>query len=392
MPTPKPLTPTVWLLSWISLLTDAASEMLYPIMPLYLTSIGFSSTLIGLLEGLAEAIAGLSKGYFGQLSDTLGRRVPFIQWGYGLSAISKPLLALSTWPLWVFITRSLDRIGKGLRTGARDALLSAETTPEHKAAVFGFHRSMDTLGAMLGPLIALIYLHFYPAHYITLFGLAFIPGFLAIILTGFIPEKELPAAPPRPNPSFFTFVTYWQNSPAAYRPLVTGLLLFTLFNSSDAFLLLMLKYRHFDDTTIITLYIFYNAMYALLAYQVGRLADKLGLKTTYLLGLILFSVVYGGMAVNTSLVIFYALFFLYGLYAAATESIAKAWISNICPKNEVATAIGTYSAFNSLGSLFASTFAGGLWYTFNPATPFLVSTLGVIGVIVYFIVTVEELR
>jgi len=161
----KHITRTVWILSLISLLTDTASEMLYPIMPIYLKSIGFSIVTIGILEGFAEAIAGLSKGYFGKLSDNLGRRVPFVQVGYALSSISKPMMAVFTYPLWIFFARTIDRIGKGIRTGARDAILSDEATPETKGKVFGFHRSMDTLGAAIGPTFALIYLIYHPQDY-----------------------------------------------------------------------------------------------------------------------------------------------------------------------------------------------------------------------------------
>ena len=142
-----------------------ASEMLYPIMPIYLKTIGFSIVLIGLLEGLAEATAGLSKGYFGKLSDSTGKRVPFVQLGYTLSALSKPMMAMFAFPLWVFLSRTMDRFGKGIRTGARDALLSDEATPETKGKIFGFHRSLDTIGAVLGPLLALLYLYKHPSDY-----------------------------------------------------------------------------------------------------------------------------------------------------------------------------------------------------------------------------------
>ena len=163
-----------------------ASEMLYPIMPIYLKSIGFSIVLIGLLEGLAEATAGLSKGYFGKLSDNTGKRAPFIQVGYALSAISKPMMALFIYPLWIFFARTIDRFGKGIRTGARDAKLSDEATTETKGKVFGFHRSMDTLGAVIGPLLALLYLWYYPEDYKTLFIIAFVhptPSFVGVTLT-----------------------------------------------------------------------------------------------------------------------------------------------------------------------------------------------------------------
>ncbi|HXU26934.1 MAG TPA: MFS transporter, partial [Bacteroidia bacterium] len=153
----KIITRNILIISFVSLFTDVASEMLYPVMPIYLKTIGFSILLIGVLEGVAEATAGLSKGYFGNLSDNKGKRLPFVQIGYALSAISKPMMALFVYPLWVFGARSIDRLGKGVRTGARDALLSDEATPETKGTIFGFHRSMDTLGAVLGPLLALVY-------------------------------------------------------------------------------------------------------------------------------------------------------------------------------------------------------------------------------------------
>jgi MFS family permease len=186
----KILTRTILLVSFVSLFTDIASEMLYPIMPVYLRSIGFSVLLIGILEGVAEATAGISKGYFGNLSDVLQKRVPFVRGGYTLSAISKPLLAFFTFPLWVFFARTIDRLGKGIRTSARDAMLSDETTPEHKGKVFGFHRSMDTVGAAIGPIFALIYLSFYPGEYKWMFIIAFFPGLIAILLTFFLKDKS----------------------------------------------------------------------------------------------------------------------------------------------------------------------------------------------------------
>src|SRR5512141_2206259 len=190
----KIITRTIWILSLVSLFTDVASEMLYPVMPVFLRSIGFSFLLIGILEGVAEATAGLSKGYFGQKSDQLGKRLPFVQLGYALSAISKPLMAFFVYPLWIFFARTIDRLGKGLRTGARDAMLSDECAPENKGKVFGFHRSMDTLGAVFGPAIALLYLYYHPGNYKMLFLIAFLPGVIAISFTFFIKEKKLKPA------------------------------------------------------------------------------------------------------------------------------------------------------------------------------------------------------
>ena len=256
----KYITKTIWTLSLVSLFTDTASEMLYPIMPIYLKTIGFSVVLIGVLEGVAEAMAGLSKGYFGKLSDNSGKRVPFVQIGYALSAISKPMMAIFVYPLWIFFARTIDRFGKGIRTGARDAILSDEATPETKGKTFGFHRSMDTLGAVLGPSLALIYLYFYPKDYKTLFYVAFIPGVLAVISTFFLKKKSSKIIRSKTPTSILSVFSYWKESPPSYRKVVAGLLVFTLFNSSDVFLILKAKQTGLDDTQVIGLYIFGSAV------------------------------------------------------------------------------------------------------------------------------------
>ncbi len=362
-----------------------ASELLYPIMPIYLKTIGFSVVLIGILEGLAEATAGLSKGYFGKLSDTTGKRVPFVQMGYALSAISKPMMAIFTFPIWVFLARTLDRFGKGIRTGARDALLSDEATPQTKGKIFGFHRSMDTVGAVIGPLLALVFLHCQPGNYKTLFYLAFLPGIMAVFASSFLKEKNRISDGNKKPVSIFSFLHYWKESPGAYKRLVAGLLVFTLFNSSDVFLLLKAKEAGLDDTAVIGIYIFYNLVYALFAFPIGMVADKIGLKAIFMTGLALFSMVYFGMAINTDLYIFFILFFLYGIYAAATEGISKAWISNITDKKDTATAIGTFSGLQSICTLIASTLTGLIWFQFGATSAFLMTAIITLVVLVYFI-------
>ena len=381
----KYISRTVWILSLISLFTDTASEMLYPIMPIYLKTIGFSIVLIGILEGVAEATAGISKGYFGKLSDTTGRRAPFVQIGYTLSAISKPMMALFVYPLWIFFARTIDRFGKGIRTGARDAILSDEATSATKGKVFGFHRSMDTLGAVIGPSLALVYLYFNPQDYKTLFYIAFFPGLLAILSTFYLKDKKKPDNQPKVSTPFFSFLKYWKASPTAYRKLVIGLLVFTLFNSSDVFLLLKAKQSGMDDTMVIGAYIFYNIIYALFAFPVGILADRVGLKKIFIIGLVLFAAVYFGMAVNTNLYFFFGLFFLYGVYASATEGISKAWISNITNKKDTATAIGTYTGLQSICTMLASSLTGLIWFQYGATAAFVATASVTVFVIVYFI-------
>lgn len=376
---------TVWTLSLVSLFTDVASEMLYPVMPVFLKSIGFSVVLIGVLEGIAEATAGLSKGYFGKLSDVKSARVPFVRWGYALSAVSKPLMAVSIYPLWIFLARTIDRFGKGIRTGARDAILSGEATVETKARVFGLHRAMDTVGAFVGPSLAIFFLYFYPGQYQTLFFIAFGPGIVATSFTFLLRERTI-APQSRVATPFFSFLKYWNSSPGSYRKLVAGLLCFALINSSDVFLLLRLKDNGVSDIQVIGVYVFYNLIYALLAYPAGWLADRWGLKKTLILGLTLFAITYAGLPMEVNFWCYGILFFMYGMYAACTESIAKAWITNISRREDSATAVGTYTAFQSICTLIASAAAGVVWYSLGAASLFLLTAAAAVVLVIYFLV------
>jgi MFS family permease len=346
------------------------------------------------LEGVAEAVAGISKGYFGNLSDVTMKRVPFVRAGYALSALSKPMMALFVFPAWIFFARTLDRFGKGIRTSARDAMLSAETTREHKGKVFGFHRSMDTLGAAIGPILALVFLYFYPGQYTWMFFIAFFPGLIAIGLTFLLKDRVTGLqgdkvtglqANKATGVGFFSYLTYWKKASPAFRYLVAGLLVFTLFNSSDAFLLLALKEQNLSDTMMIGVYIFYNLVYALFSYPIGALADKIGLKTMLIIGLLLFSVVYTCMGFANSILLFGILFFMYGIYAAATEGISKALLSNLAHHSETATAIGFYNSAASMCALLSSSLAGVLWFTIGPRAMFMISGIGVFTVVCYLI-------
>ncbi len=361
-------------------------------MPVYLKSIGFSILVIGILEGLAEATAGLSKGYFGRRSDLSGKRVPFVQLGYTLSTMSKPILAFFTFPVWVFFARTIDRFGKGIRTGARDAMLSDQATPQTKGKVFGLHRSMDTLGAVLGPLIALLYLQAFPKDYKMLFYIALIPGLFAVLASFLLKENQVTKPASKSSESIFSFLSYWKVSSLEYRKLVSGLLIFTLFNSSDVFLLLKAKEAGCDDLFIIELYVFYNLIYAVIAFPIGILADKIGMKTLYLIGLMLFTTTYIGISLTTNTFIFILLFLLYGLYAAATEGISKAWISNITDNQNIATAIGTFTGFQSICTMLASSLTGMLWFKLGASTALMFSAIGVIFVVVYLLIVVKPLK
>jgi MFS family permease len=227
-------------------------------------------------------------------------------------------------------------------------------------------------------------LYFYPQRYQLLFLIAFVPGIVAVLFTFLLKEKRKSEIKKSTVP-FFSFLKYWNDASPAYRKLVAGLLFFALINSSDVFLLLKLKDAGLSDIQVIGVYVFYNLMYALLAYPAGWLADRWGLKNTLIIGLILFATVYAGMSVNGTLWWFGFLFFVYGMYAACTESIAKAWITNISKKEETATAVGTYTALQSICTLIASASAGCAWYSFGSSTLFVFTAAVSFLLAIYFV-------
>ena len=366
------ITRAVWVLSIVSMFADIGSEMLYPVIPVYLESIGFSVFLIGLLEGVAEATAGLSKGYFGNWSDNVGKRMPFVRLGYFLSALSKPMMVIFNFPLWIFFARTTDRLGKGLRTAPRDALLSDEATASTKAQVFSFHRGWDTMGAVFGPLTALAFLYFYPGKFLPLFYIAFIPGIIAVFITYLIKEKNF-TPKQKQAPGFFSFFKYWKNSNKEYRKLIAVLVLFSLFNSSDMLLLLKVKETTGSENTALMVYIFYNLVYAIASYPLGIIADRSNMKYVFLFGIVLYAVTYFSMATASSPFLFYIIFGIYGIYMAATEGISKAWITNLVPQTETGTAIGLFVSLQSISLMIASAFAGLIWSLYGAAATFLLT-------------------
>ena len=366
------ITRPIWLLSLVSLFSDITSEMIYPIMPIYLQSIGFSILWIGILEGIAEAIAGLSQGYFGKASDLAGKRMPFVRLGYALTALSKPIIGVFRDPFLILLARSADRFGKGIRTGARDAILSTETTNSHKGRVFGFHRSMNTTGAVIGLLLALGYLYYHPGNYQALFLLSAIPAAISVVLTFFVTDSQVHLSKPNPEISAFTFLNYWSKSSNEYKKVVIGLLAFTLFNASDFFLLLKMKQDGLDDISIISIYIFYNLVYAVTALPLGILADRIGLKAMLIIGLCAYAILYFGMALMSGGTPFFFFFFAYGIYSSATEGISKAWISNTCESQDLGTALGTFLGFQSITLMIASILTGILWSMIGASTTFLI--------------------
>jgi len=360
----------VLILSFVSLFTDIASEMLYPVTPIFLTAVlGSSMAVVGLIEGIAEITAAFLKGYFGNLSDKIGKRSIFVVIGYTVSAIAKPFPGIFPNVSTVLASRTSDRVGKGIRTAPRDALLSSYAEGK-SGAVFGFHRGMDTLGAALGPLLALLLLYFFNNNYQLIFILAFVPSAAAIALTLLVKDK--PGATVTKGKANYS--VFWKSASKEYKIILLLITLFSFVNSSDVFLILKSKLISDSNTIAILGYVFYNIVYASLSYPLGSLSDKFGKQKVYSFGLIVFSFVYLGFAFLTEFIFIWILFALYGTYTAATEGVSKAWISDLVSEEWRGSAIGLLTMFSGIAIMIGSVAAGILWDKFGSEVPFLISS------------------
>lgn len=360
----------VVILGFVSLFTDMASEMLYPVTPIFLTAVlGSSMSVVGIVEGIAEITAGLLKGYFGNLSDRVGKRSIFVVFGYSISALSKPLPGLIPTITSVAISRTSDRVGKGIRTAPRDALLGSYAEG-NTGAIFGFHRGMDTLGAAVGPLLAILLLYLYPDNFQLIFLAAFVPSVFAVIFTLMVKDKKVVSQ----HKSKKSYSEFWKNVSPEYKRVLLLITIFSFVNSSDVFLIL--KSRLVSDSNIIAIlgYVFFNIIYASLSYPLGKLSDKYSKKNVYSFGLIVFSVVYLGFALLPDLIFIWILFALYGTYSAATEGVSKAWVSDLVADEWRGSAIGLLTMFSSFAIMIGSFVAGFLWDEFGATVPFLVSS------------------
>lgn len=371
----------VILLGFVSLFTDIASEMLYPVTPIFLTAVlGSSMAMVGIIEGIAEFVSAMLKGYFGNISDKIGKRSIFVTIGYSLSAISKPLPGIFPNIPIVFTTRLTDRIGKGIRTAPRDALLGSYSNG-NSGAVFGFHRAMDTLGAAIGPVAALILLKFYPENYQLIFLIAFIPSVFAVAFTLLIKDKIIPSE----KRIKFNYSEFFRTAPKSYKRILILLALFSLVNSSDVFLILKSRDISESSTLAIFGYIFYNLVYAVASYPMGNLSDKIGKKKVFTFGLFLFSVVYFGFAFIPNIYLLWLLFALYGIYAASTEGVSKAWISDLISDESKGTAMGLATLIMGICVMTGSFLTGIIWDKFGSQIPFIISASVsfVLGILVW---------
>ena len=363
----KGINKNVVVLGLISLFTDISSEMLYPIIPIFLTSVlGAPMSVVGLIEGIAESTASVLKAVSGWFSDRLRKRRPFVAIGYSLSAFSRPLLAMAyVWPV-VLVARFFDRFGKGIRVSARDAMLADLAEPAYRGKVFGFHRAMDTIGAIIGPLLAIFLINAMKENLRVVFLLSFIPAAIAVLIIFLFLKSEPPFVARFEGHLGFRLRDF---SPELKKFLLVSSI-FALGNSSDAFLILRAKGIGFTTTLVILAYVLYNITYSALSLPFGALSDVVSRKKVMIGGYLIFALVYFGFGIANKGIEVWALFFIYGFYMAMTEGVSKAFVSDMVEQDKRGTAIGAYYSVTGILSFFASLIGGLLWSLSGAAATF----------------------
>jgi MFS family permease len=362
------ITRNVAALGVVSLLTDISSEMIIPVLPIFVTvTLGASMASLGMIEGVAESTASILRIATGWLSDRVGRRKPFIVFGYGVSVVAKAgLVGASAWPA-VLGLRFIERVGKGLRSPPRDALLADSCAPEHRGRAFGFHRSMDTLGAALGPLVAFALLSARPDDFRRVFAIAVIPAVLSVLtLILFV------SAPRHAPTAARSLGREWRALGGPLRRFLAADAVFQLGNSSMAFVLLRTRDVGFSAGQVTLVYFGYNVIFALLALPLGGLSDTLGRRPLILLGYLLYALVYGLLGLTSSRLGAVVAFALMGLHSALIEGQQRSLVADLVPAERRATAFGAYYTVVGLALLPASVIAGLLWERFGARLTFTV--------------------
>ena len=358
----------VWLLGWSSLFTDAATEMIYPLLPVYLSRVlGAGALSLGIIEGVAEAVNSALKIVSGYVSDRSSKRRPIVIAGYAISSAARPLIALTkSWPQ-VLLIRALDRTGKGIRGAPRDAMLARLAPSAERGRIFGFHRAMDHAGAIVGPIVATAILFFAPGEYRLVFALTVIPGAIAVGLLFLVREPPVPA-PVRPSRESSPGTTS-----AVDKPLLAFLgvlLLFSLGNSADAFLLLRLSDALGSATYVPLLWSGLHVVKASLSTWGGALSDRLGRRHVIVIGWLLYALVYVGFATAESAWTLVGWFLVYGAFFALTEGAEKALVADLAPADKHGVAFGMYNTTLGVGALAASVMFGLLYERFGAPVAF----------------------
>jgi MFS family permease len=383
------LSRNVFFTGLVSFFMDVSSEMIYPVVPLFLANVlGVNKSLIGLIEGVAESTASLLKIFSGWFSDRMGNRKYLMALGYGISALSRPVMATAASWHQIFASRFTDRIGKGIRTAPRDAIIAESVEDTHLARAFSFHRSMDTMGAVIGPALAFLLLGFFSNGYRIVFWLSMIPAVIALfVIFIFIGERRKPSAPSSERPKLTLKHFDWRA-----RCFIAISTIFALGNSSDVFLILRAEEKGVPTAMIPVVYLLFNLVYSLTAIPAGIGADRFGRKRVILLGFMLFGGLYYGFAVAGSARAVWVLFAGYGVFMGLTEGVQKAYLATIIPREFKATAFGVYASAVGLAMLPASLVGGWLWDRVSPAATFYfgAATAGLSALL--FIILIAAMR
>ena len=365
----------VWLLGWISFFTDMATEMIYPLLPLFLTrTLGGSAMSLGVIEGVAEGANSALKILSGWLTDRSGQPKRLVLAGYGISSAVRPLIGVVTaWPQ-VLALRFTDRLGKGIRSSPRDAMLAGFAPDHRRGRVYGFHRAMDHAGAVAGPLIATVYLYFRPEDYRALFTWTIVPGIVVILLILRLPNSSRQgrgqpaersgAVPPEPRSGA-------GGLPRRFYLAMAIIFLFALGNASDAFILLRLTDLGVAPVWIPLLWSALHVVKMSSSVIGGALSDRFGRRALIVAGYLWYAVIYAAFAWTASVTITIAVFLAYGIYFGFTEGVEKAWVADMAPAASRGTAFGIYNAALGLGGLAASLIFGAIWTRVSPPAAFL---------------------
>ena len=363
---PERLPRTVWALGWVSFFTDVSTEIIYPLLPGFLTTVlGASMAFVGVVEGIAETTASLLKIAGGWWSDRVRKRKPLMIAGYGLSGLTRPLIALAATGGHVLAARIIDRIGKGIRTSPRDALLAASVPPERRGAAFGVQKTMDNIGAVVGPLIAWALLNWAKVDLRTLFWLATVPmtGAMVALIFG---AKEAPAVASAPKPKAQTPF----NMTPEFKCYLGAVLLFTLGNSSDAFLILRANKLGVPTSHLPLLWMALNLVKSASSYPAGVLSDRIGRRGLIIGGWAVYALVYFGFGLAQDAWHIWALLMIYGLFYGMTEASERALVADYFPDAERGRAFGAFNFVTGIGALPASLLMGWIWETAGPLAAF----------------------
>ena len=363
----------VMILGLVSLFTDMSSQMVFPLIPLFLMTpaLGASATVVGIIEGSAEAVASLLKVFSGYWSDRIKRRKPFILLGYGLSSLAKPLFAFAYVWQSVFLIRIVERVGKGIRNAPRDAIIAESSAGDVRGKAYGIHRAMDGIGSILGAVIAYILL--LSLGFSDIFLLAGVPAFIAVLLILFVKEgKKVPSTdrPAQKSIKKSMRISFRELTPKL-RQFIAVSTVFTLGNFGYAFLMIRALDIGLSDRMAILLYITFYVVYTIVTIPAGMISDKIGRKPVIVVGYLLFGITSLGLAVVTNLSEIVWLFALYGVFYGMIDGVQRAFVVDLSPPDLKATALGTFHTATGLAALPAGVIAGLLWDVISPETTFL---------------------